>query len=310
MIDTVSSCAKGRSLASLIVFTIALAPRWCAAGQVDVKERPLTFRLHSSEIVSLARSLASEPASDVYAPATKLALDNPKPDNMELTAFEENRSLVYASASTPWPAGGFQNDRRQGLQRLFRRLVILKPSIFVVDDEARLGSGVSTEWRLDSQNLPEIAGGTVRVVEGNEQLWCETLLPRKVTYQLGQESSGGPESNRYLVEMISQDSSTTTRFLHVLDASESLTRREVKSELIEEAGHWKLTILAENRVFRLDLPPPHEGAGDIAISTADGKTLLSRRLFPSGILPHGPEGARLLALWDSDYRARTLQPGI
>jgi len=118
---------------------------------------------------------------------------------MELTGFEENRSFVYASASTPWPAGGSQTGRRQGLQGLFRRLVILKPSIFVVDDEARLASRASMEWRLYSQNLPEIAGGTVRVVEGNEQLWCETLLPRKVTYQLAQESSGGPESNRYLV---------------------------------------------------------------------------------------------------------------
>jgi SAM-dependent methyltransferase len=274
----------------------------CADGPAGVQEKPLTLRLRSPEVLNLARSLASaKPANDNYLPALKLALDNPKPDDKHLTAFEENQSFLYASTSCP--VGGFHEGPPSGSPQWVRRLIVLKPSIFVVDDEtSSLDVKVPMEWRLYSQNMPEIAGRKARIIEGGEELSCETLLPQRAACQLARESQGEIESGRYFVKVIAPDTPTTTRFLHVLDASEGLPRREVKSELNEEAGGWKLTILAENRVFRLDLPPPHEGAGDIAISTADGKTLLSRRLFPSGILPHGPEGTRLLELWDADYR--------
>ena len=78
----------------------------------------------------------------------------------------------------------------------------------------------------------------------------------------------------------------------------------MQSELIKAQGQLKLTATIGGRIFRLTLPPPAEDAGEIAIATPDGKTLLADRPFPSGILPHGPEGNRLLELWDSDYRGK------
>jgi len=53
----------------------------------------------------------------------------------------------------------------------------------------------------------------------------------------------------------------------------------------------------------LALPPPGaDDAGWIAVEETDGKTLVPRRPFASGVLPHGAEGMRLLERWDSAYR--------
>ena len=282
------------------------APGRCTAAQADFKEGSLTLRLYSSDVLSLARSLASaKSANGTYSSVIRLALESPKPDDKALTAFEENPVFVYAKAGVSWPAGALQNARRPGLPRWVRRLIILRPSIFVIDDEAPgLGSQAPMEWRLYAQNKPEITGQKARVVEGDEELSCETLLPHEVTYQISHESSGEPQSDRYFVKITPQGSTSATRFLHVLHATEGLPKPKVKSELIEEVGHWRLTISTEDRIFRLDLPRPSEGAGDIAISTANGKSLLESRPLPSGILPHGPEGTRLLELWDADYRGQ------
>jgi len=78
---------------------------------------------------------------------------------------------------------------------------------------------------------------------------------------------------------------------------------QVHSELITKGDEPEIIISTASRVFRLNLPPPSEGAGEIAISIAGGKTLLENRPLPSGILPHGPEGSGLLERWDADYRA-------
>jgi SAM-dependent methyltransferase len=59
---------------------------------------------------------------------------------------------------------------------------------------------------------------------------------------------------------------------------------------------------AGDRVMHLWLPSAPAAAGEIAISTAQGKTLVDRQPLPSGILPHGSEGNRLLETWDADYR--------
>jgi len=292
-------------MVSLLVLACARAPgRWTGA-RASLKERSLTLRLYSSAVLSLARALAlAKSANDTYSSATRLALDGLKPEDKALTAFEENPLFVYARADISWQAGGLQNGRRPG-PRWVRRLIILKPSMFVIDDEApRVGSQAPMEWRLYSQNIPEIAGQEARVAEGNEELSCETLLPHKVTYQISQESSGELQSDRYFVRIIPQGITTATRFLHVLHATKGLPKPKVKSELIEEVGHWRLTISTEDRIFRLDLPCPSLGAGDISISTTNGERLLENRPLPSGILPHGPEGARLLNLWDADYRGQ------
>jgi len=62
--------------------------------------------------------------------------------------------------------------------------------------------------------------------------------------------------------------------------------------------------------FKLTLPAGPEAPGTIAVSEAgdNGKVLLPQRILPSGILPHGPKGVRLLDRWDSVYRGKRRPP--
>src|SRR5439155_4575921 len=96
-----------------------------------------------------------------------------------------------------------------------------------------------------------------------------------------------------------------TRFLHLLHTGKAnAVSPELRSELSSEHGCWKLTISTGQRVFRLLLPLPSEGAGEISVSARDGNAVMASRPLPSGVLPHGRNGIRLLELWDSDYRGK------
>jgi methyl halide transferase len=303
--------STGLLIESLISLAIGLGQS--ADGRAGPAGESLRFVLHSSEVLSLAKALASSDSpGDSYPAVSKLALDARQPDANHLLAFEENRSFVYAVGSS----GAAVEDNHGPAQdlRMVRRLVVLKPSILVVDDEVvHQGADSQTgpsgapavEWHLYSQRIPKLTGQTARVTEGRQQLSCETLLPRSIMQRIATQSSGGSEPEHYLVQTISQAKSHGTRFLHlfhvVLSGSEDSA---IRSELTSEQGTWRLNISTGQRVFRLSLPPPSESAGEIAISAANGKMLLSSRPLPSGVLPHGPEGIRLMELWDADYRGK------
>jgi SAM-dependent methyltransferase len=67
-------------------------------------------------------------------------------------------------------------------------------------------------------------------------------------------------------------------------------------------GRLDVTITAAARVCRLQLPPLAAGAGRIAVTDDEGKTLVPLRPLPAGVLPHGEEGMKLLDRWDRFYR--------
>jgi SAM-dependent methyltransferase len=69
-----------------------------------------------------------------------------------------------------------------------------------------------------------------------------------------------------------------------------------------------MTISSKSRVFRLELPSLEVDAGRIAVGPLGGTPLLDSRPFPSGILPHDPDGIRLLEQWDADYRGKKPPP--
>jgi len=309
MIQGVSSPSRDfarRLIGLLIVILMGPAPGRLAEGQAHATGKSPTPYLHAAEIFKLARSFGSaSELVDSYPPIVRLAFDKSEVGAKDLRAFEENQYFVYAVGSISGPSGGFSDAHEPTpLPRLVRRFIVLKPSVFVVDDEVLFpGSRGPRAWRLYAQQMPEVSGRRARVKEGGDALFCETLLPQKVTYHLSHPSPGEPESERYLLEIVPQDNAARTRFLHVLHVREGGQEGSaVRSELMAKEGQWQLTISTPQRIFRLRLPPPNESAGDIAISTADRKTLLADRPLPSGILPHGPEGLRLLEQWDADYR--------
>jgi SAM-dependent methyltransferase len=66
-----------------------------------------------------------------------------------------------------------------------------------------------------------------------------------------------------------------------------------------------LKVTVSGREFGLSLPPWNletGPTGSLAITAKDGKSLLSRRPFAAGVLPHTPEGLKMIDRWDSAYR--------
>src|SRR5438094_5929267 len=315
----------GRSLLAVVMaqglgLELGFARGRPARAQEHDAGKTLAPGLRASEVLDHAKSLVrADSTFDAYPRLVKLGFENSQLQAKDLVAFEEtkgliayeeNSSFVYAlGARVLGGSAGSLGEAGEGREpaegpRLFRRLVVLKPSILVVDDEViNPGPRVPARWHLYCQRMPALKGRTGRMIDGDSELFCEALLPRKASCRLEAPSEGDAESQSYSLAIESQENSARTRFLQVLYASTGGPENSsVRSELITEGSEPELTISTAIRVFRLNLPPPSEGAGEIAISMAGSKTLLENRPLPSGVLPHGPEGRRLLERWDADYR--------
>jgi methyl halide transferase len=287
---------------------IGLGVAWPASGQTEAADNSLTPCLHASEILDVQRSLASTSnSSDAYVPLGRLAFGT---SLQEVLAFEENRPFVYVLGTI----SAYRDSQTQPPPgqpaKLVRRMIFLRPSTFVVDDQILdTRSGSFRGWCLYSQQEPQIAGHRIRVREGGGELSCETLLPTRVNYRVERQPESALESERYRLETISQVDSSGSRILWVFHTGGGDSNPpQARSELTADHGQLKLTISAAHRVFRLNLPRPAEGAGEIAISDANGETLVANRPLPSGVLPHGPSGTHLLEEWDAAYRGRRPAP--
>ena len=130
-------------------------------------------------------------------------------------------------------------------------------------------------------------------------------MPRKATFSAKRLSGAEASPDKYLIEVSPQDPPQGLRSLELLYARiGGASHSAVHSELSPMQDRWKLTVSRGDRVFQLILPPLDRGAGEISISTLGGKALLDIRPFPSGMLPHGLEGNRLLERWDADYHGK------
>jgi methyl halide transferase len=288
---------------------IALAAAGLATALArDAAKEPKLF-VRATDILELAGSLGSNAASsDSFQRISNVAFDDPPFDRQDMVAFEENRSFVYACGDTSRSADSRNSIPGIGsTARLLRRFIFLKPSTFVIDDEVQTnGSNKPIHWSLYGRRKPEIVSSSAKFTEGEEELFCETLLPKKVVAGQGVSQSGaGREAEEYVVTAAAQGNFPTVRFLHVLQARRHGDESsKVRSELVTENGQLCLKLSAVDKVFQLTLPPAQAGAGDIAISNVGRKALIERRPLPSGILPHGVEGVQLLEQWDADYRRK------
>jgi len=204
---------------------------------------------------------------------------DPFPPRARMLAFEENSHFICATA-----------DMSGDTSALVRRVLLLKPSILVVDDVVRTDASVRLVLRF--LETPTVAGRQLRIDGGNRQLVCETLWPMSTMARKAGQS--------YQIEVKPKGDAKTVRLLNVLQLHGDET--PAKSVLTEKDGQLELTITTSDRVFRLGLPSPDADAGRITIEGVDGMTLVARRPLPSGVLPHGPDGIGLLERWDRAYR--------
>jgi methyl halide transferase len=97
------------------------------------------------------------------------------------------------------------------------------------------------------------------------------------------------------------------RLLDLSDAgAESLKTRwavhEDRTEVSFERGSEMLRLTLPGLNAAGSLADLLAAPGWIEIVGDDGKAIIERRPLPGGVLPHGPEGMKLLERWDSAYR--------
>ncbi len=215
--------------------------------------------------------------------------------NMDrIVAFEENERFVYLAGKT---------------EKALRRIVLLKPRTFVIEDRIKVpGLGtvkgtllVRGEPKIDGKNLvANVPGG---VIVG------ETLAPKGAFLQIGPPSGGEGDSKTYAVESTTRVGGDEVRFVNVFQVGRPNDEgRKPQCKLSEADDGCQLAISTADQTLRLSLPAERDVAGTIAIDGADGKSVLNERLLPSGIMPHGEEGVRLMRRWDTPYQ-RERTPG-
>jgi len=263
-------------------------------------------------------AIASLGAADLIELAERLGKPEPVAESRELVrqhagsrrsgpgtvvAFEENRSFVYAAIDMSG------NPPQQSTRRI-RRVFLLKPSTLVIEDVISLKDPeLPIRWMLRSSAEPKIDGGRFRVnVEGNEVLG-ETVFPANATLEKLARPAVGDRPAGFRVLVAAKQPAAEARFVHVLHLRPA-GGQDVPQPAQLTGGDKinALTLSAQGKDFRLALPISPTAAGKIEIVAADGAAIVPPRLLPSGVMPHGPEGARLMERWDAPYR-REGMPG-
>ncbi len=273
-----------------------------ALGQTTDLAPVLPPCVQTAQILELAEYLSMTPGTpDSYERVTKAVFDAPPGTGMLITAFEEDTSFIYAQAELQSTGKGTSNtDDRPKHLRWVRRLIVLGPSTFIVDNEFLTPVPAGADGGCISSTVePQIARRKARSGDAEGEVLSEILFPDGAEYHLGQ-TPHGPNPARYIMGT-GEMNGPAKRLLQILyvGAAENEVPRP---ELDTSTDYWKLSVMAEGLVYRLTLPSSGDGAGEIAIATLDGKGIVSNRPLPSGILPHGPSGNRLMEHWDSAYR--------
>ena len=293
-----------------LLLAISVTTGFGRSGQ-ELGDQPLPIlqpSIHTSAIAKLAAlSRAAGNLGFAFPAARELVFGGLLRDSPSLTAFEENSPFVYAAGVISGSGGNPKIGNGPGeTPRLLRRIIFLRPSALVVDDEVfASGSSERVAWRLYSQEMPRVTGRKVAISEGKIKLSCETLLPRRISSRLGPRPTAGTVSGRYVVEITPPENSQPTRFLNVFSVGEpGRVGPAVYSTIASKNGDLLLSVSSQGRVFHLELPSLASGPGRIAVTLVGGEPQLVYRPFASGVLPHDPEGIRLLAQWDDDYRGK------
>lgn len=238
---------------------------------------------------------------------------DPIPPQARMLAFEENGHFICATADV---SAMLRDDGSEGSPSdkpvFVRRCLLLKPSILVVDDIVRpAASDTTVRSLLHCRKTPTLTvtltGRQLRIEDGDQELVCKSLWPVSATIRKISQTDQ-PTDSVYQIEVKPQGDSGTVRLLHVLQLRKTGgDEAPAKSIVTEKDGRLELTITTSDRVFRLDLPSPDAGAGSVTIEgvgvdSVHGNTIVARRPLPSGVLPHGPDGIRLVERWDRAYR--------
>lgn len=286
----------------LLILIVVLQSGCLLRAQAIVESDATQPCLNASKILRFAGTFGkANGRRDSYPSFIRLAFgDAPR----NLTAYEENPTFIYAAGAVLSPDAATQVRDHPQTSRVALRLILLKPSIMVIDAETVVpGSPAANFSCIESQTAPQITGGSFRVVEGNGKLTGGVLLPQMPGLRIKRVSPAGPMPGTYHLVWGVREHKPGTRFLCVVNSSGSNSRGGLMRARVKVRNHVvQLTIWLGGKSFHLSLPSLHSSAGSIEVANSDGGSLLDARPFPSSVLPHTPEGRRLLEAWDRDYR--------
>jgi len=201
--------------------------------------------------------------------ATSLGVD-------EIIAYEEHKDFVCI-------VGKSIGEGKRYV--LLRRVILIKPSTLVIDDRiSGVTDGYNFAWRLWMKK----AGGNVAVA---------ILHPEKMHWP--------PNSNDERIDSSLACENGVGRIVCMLGFDKKLPRTVVS---VSDDKPLMLQLAHGGGKCKLTLPAGAESAGSIMITGAKGKKLLAERVLPSGVMPHGPKGVKMLAGWDSRYTRKNAAP--
>jgi len=267
-------------------------------------QAPAGLFLRTSDAFNLARlGTSTAEAKDSLPGFRRFPFGGTQLPEANILAFEEHRLFTLVVADLTRRRSDSEPRLKDDSPRAIRRVLLLKPSTLVVDDEVRkTGSGKRLAWSLQTNGTPEVNGRQIRIVEGEQELVLQMLLPRNVQLTKTPRRSGVPQAG-YGLDLTPAGDPDEARFLNVLYVRESGEKKPVPpAEVTQRQGPTRPTVRSGDRTFQLTLPKWRDGAGEIAVLDSGGKTLLERRPLASGVLPHTAEGVRMLERWDAVYR--------
>ena len=306
-----SHMAASPSLIIVATVVVVLAAAVTAVSQTNTQQRGFGSSFAAADLIALRQACgAAEPLEGSFQLIQQHACSGTYSGAGQILAFEENRLFIYALADM---SGGRESedagDSQSGARRI-RRFFLLKPSTFVVADLVRVtGPERPIRWLLRSAGEPKIEDGRIHVTEADTEIIGESLLSVDASLKKTSRYRSDNRPAEFRVEVIPKQTSQEARFLQVFHLGGTAKQGALTRSTVTKHGEQlELTVTTHERVFRLTLPPQSSSAGTIEVATADGKSLVPRRLLPSGVMPHGPEGAGLLESWDAFYRRDDL-PG-
>ena len=273
-----------RSVTTLAVLAalVLAQPAWVRAAPKKAQPKQVDLQMALSDLAAL--KLRAQEYHTTLPKAAPLGMD-------KIIAYEEHKYFVCIVGR----AAGKDNGGEKSFS-LLRRMILLKPSTLVVDDQITgLKADTGLHWQLRRRSAGA-GGGMFEVGTG------AASAPVNVSYMIvrpGEVPLNTPKKGSgVIVEAVPAIKAGATRVVSVIGIG-GKRPPPVKSD--SRAVPLVLDISNGGMSCKLVLPAGADASPTIAISGADGKKLLPERLLPSGILPHGPKGVQMLAGWDSRY---------
>lgn len=278
-------------LAGLLGMVLAFGP---ACSSLKAKDLP---SLRAADLLAVMQ--ASEgPARDLYPLLQKLGFSDSTND-FQILSFEDHPLFACM-------VGRNTGEKQPGLSSHLRRLILLKPGTLLVEDNLQGQQGETTWPLLWSAQKPVLERDSLERdqarIPGNQKVFCSPFLPLKGKLSVRREGEGFLLSSSFASDK--NQSYRLIQGLKVGGPGEKKIKIPYELHLVENDLEYLFVVVA-GREYKLSLPPWDLKTGQtglIQVFKVDRQTWLERRPLAAGILPHTPEGIRLIDRWDQAYR--------